>query len=414
MPNGCGRWFGWSFGSARSSTDATPTPSTLPLQPVIGTERANRRVLLVANWDWVLYNFRLPLAAALRRAGYDVFLVCPQGRYVGEMRNSGFEVIDWPLVRRSVNPMRELAAVVRLIGIYRSLQPAVVHHFTIKPNFYGSLAAWALPGCRCPVINTFSGLGFLFTQAARARLARTIVLPLFRLVMRRGRNWSVFHTRSDLDRLVRLGLGDAQSARFIPGSGVDTARFRPGPPRASHIPVVVTGARLLWDKGIGEFVEAARLLRDEGVAAEFWIAGEQDRGNPSCIPSEVIARWQQEGIVRLLGHQRMDEVLARADIAVLPSYHEGVPRFLLESAAAGLPLIATDIEGCRMVVCAGKNGILVPPRRPDVLAGALRTLIADPELRRKYGTAGQDLAERHSEQRIIEQYLRLYQEVCSV
>jgi glycosyltransferase involved in cell wall biosynthesis len=380
---------------------------------VVATERANRRVLLVANWDWVLYNFRLPLAAALRRAGYDVFLVCPRGRYAEEMRNSSFKVIDWPLKRRGINPVRELAAVVRLIGIYRSFQPAVVHHFTIKPNFYGSLAAWALPGGRCPVINTFSGLGFLFTQAVRARLARAIILPLFRLVVRGGRNWSVFHTSSDLERLVRLGLAGAERARLIPGSGVDTARFRPGPPRVFQIPVAVTGARLLWDKGIGDFVEAARLLRRDGVAAEFWIAGEADRGNPSCIPSEVLDHWQREGIVRLLGHQRMEEVLARADIAVLPSYHEGVPRFLLESAAAGLPLIATDIEGCRMVVYPRKNGMLVPPRRPDILAGALRILIADPDLRREYGTASHELAERHSEQRIIEQYLLLYQEVCS-
>src|SRR5262249_58853109 len=165
-----------------------------------------------------------------------------------------------------VNLARELAAVGRLIGIYRSLQPAVVHHFTIKPNFYGSLAAWALPGCHCPVINTFSGLGFLFTQAARARLARAIVLPLFRLVMRRGRNWSVFHTSSDLDRCVRLGLGRAGRARLIPRPGANTSRFRPGPPRVSRIPVAVTGARLLWDKGIGDLVEAARLLRREGVA----------------------------------------------------------------------------------------------------------------------------------------------------
>jgi glycosyltransferase involved in cell wall biosynthesis len=380
---------------------------------VVATERANRRVLLVANWDWVLYNSRLPLAAALRRAGYDVLLVCPRGPHTEEMRNSGFKVVDWPLSRRSANPVRELAAVVRLIGIYHSLKPDVVHHFTIKPNFYGSLAAWALPGCRCQVINTFSGLGFLFTQAVRARLARAIVLPLFRFVVRRSRNWSVLHTRSDLDKLVLLGLGDAQRAQVIPGSGVDTARFRPRQPRASHAPVAVTGARLLWDKGIGDFVEAARLLRREGVAAEFWIAGDADRGNPSCIPSEVLGRWQREGVVRLLGHQRIDEVLARADIAVLPSYHEGVPRFLLESAAAGLPLIATDIEGCRMVVCSGRNGMLVPPRRPDMLAGALRILIADPDLRRKYGKASQELAELHSEQRIIEQYLRLYREICS-
>ena len=378
------------------------------------TQHANRRVLLVANWDWVLYNFRLPLAAALRRAGYEVLLVCPRGRYTGEICKLGFQVVEWPLVRRSINPLRELRAVVRLIRIYRSLKPQIVHHFTIKPSFYGSVAAWTVRGYQCTVINTFSGLGFLFTQDARARVLRAIVVPLFRVVMRAGSHWSVFHTHSDLDRFVRLHLCGAERAKLIPGSGVDTARFAPGPPRGSHTPVAVTGARLLWDKGIGDFVEAARLLRREGVAAEFWIAGGEDRGNPSCIPTDVLRGWQREGIVRLLGHQRMDEVLARADIAVLPSYHEGVPRFLVESAAAGLPLVATDIEGCRSVVCPGKNGMVVPPRRPDILAGALRILIADADLRRKYGTASQELAEHHSEQRIIEQYLHLYQEVCSL
>jgi glycosyltransferase involved in cell wall biosynthesis len=378
------------------------------------TPSANRRVLLVANWDWVLYNFRLPLAAALRCAGYDVFLICPGGRYADEMRALGFRVIDWPLSRRSMNPVRELAAVVRLIAIYRSLQPAIVHHFTIKPNFYGSLAVWALRGCQSKVINTFSGLGFVFTGSVRARLARALVLPLFRFVMPGGRNWSVFHTGADLERLVRAGIGRAEHARLIQGSGVNTARFRPGPPRTSHVPVVVVGARLLWDKGIGDFVEAARILYSKGVIAEFLVAGEADPGNPSCIPPEVLDGWRREGVVRFPGHQRMEDVLTRADIAVLPSYHEGVPRFLLESAAAGLPLIATDIEGCRMVVHHGTNGMLVPPRRPEALAQALQILIADPDLRSRYGRASHKLAELHSDQRIIDQYLLLYQEVGAV
>jgi glycosyltransferase involved in cell wall biosynthesis len=372
------------------------------------------RILFVANWDWVLFNFRLPLASAARRAGHEVFLVCPNGPYAAEMRASGFEVIEWPLIRRSVNPLRETVAITRLMAIYRALKPTLIQHFTIKPSVYGSLAVRALRRCRCPLINTFSGLGFLFSRHGKARLLRAAVSPALRFALCNRQTWTVFHTEADREAFVRFGLASPDRVRLIPGSGVDTKRFRPCSAPHGRVPVVVTGARLLWDKGVGDLVAACRILRRDGVQAECWVAGETDPGNPSCIPRTTIDEWQREGIIRFPGHMhRMEELLSKADIAVLPSYYEGVPRFLLEAAAAGLPVVATDIDGCRSVVHAGVNGLLVPPRRPELLAEALGTLIRDPILRRQYGEASRVIAEDHSEDKIIAEYLRLYEEMST-
>jgi glycosyltransferase involved in cell wall biosynthesis len=371
-----------------------------------------RRVLFVANWDWVLYNFRLPLATALRRAGNEVILVCPQGRYTSEMRASGFEVIDWPLERRSLNPVREAGAVIRLMKIYHSFKPALIHHFTIKPSVYSLLAVRAVRNFSCPSISTFGGLGYLFSHAFRARVLLKALSPALRFALRKRNHWNVFHTEADLETFLRFGFGSRDRMCLIPGSGVDTRRFRSHPVTNGRVPVIVTGARLLWDKGIADLVEASRILRRDGVHAEFWLAGEQDSGNPSCIPSSTIDAWRREGLIQFLGHEsRMDELLSRADIAALPSYHEGVPRFLLESAAAGLSLVATDIDGCRTVVRAGVNGLLVPPHRPDSLAAALATLIANPSLRAAYGKASRAVAETQSEDQVIGQYLRLYENI---
>jgi glycosyltransferase involved in cell wall biosynthesis len=328
------------------------------------------------------------------------------------MREAGFDVLDWPLVRESMNPARELAAVLRLAAIYTKATPDVVHHFTVKPNVYGALAVRLLGNCSCAVINTFTGLGHLFSRALRARALRASIWPALRLALRGERNWTVLQTRSDLETLVRSGLIRRDRARLIPGSGVDIDRFRPNPTLGRRTPVVLTAARLLWDKGIADLVESARILSREGVAAEFWIAGARDSGNPSCIPAGLIDRWQKDGPVRFLGHEPcIDRLLARSDIAALPSYHEGVPRFLLESAAAGLPLVASDLEGCRTVIHPGANGLLVPPRRPEALARAIRILIDDPGLRMRYGRASRRIAEEQSEEKIIAQYLRLYEEV---
>jgi glycosyltransferase involved in cell wall biosynthesis len=375
------------------------------------------KVLMVAHWDWVLYNFRLTLARALREKGFEVIFVCPYGEYVPKLKEEGFCWIHWAIVRRSLNPVRELIAILHLTSIYQREQPQIVHHFTIKPNFYGSIAA--LLARRDKVINTFTGLGFLFSEHPLAIGLRSSVLPLAKSAFRASKGWSVFQNRQDLETCLRLRLVLPERVVVIDGSGVDARKFHPNydsPPDNNEHPIVVLmAARLLWDKGVREFVEAARVLKARGLQVEFWLAGKPDNGNPMCVPEEFLKEWRDEGLINWLGHRDdMPNLLQQVDIAVLPSYHEGVPRFLLEAAACGLPLVATDIEGCRVVVRDGVNGFLVPVRDPYALADAIETLIRKPELRRQMGIASRKIAEAEFDERIIlNKWLALYDRVLN-
>lgn len=381
------------------------------------------KVLLVAHWDWVLYNFRLPLAKALREHGYDVVFVCPFGEYVNKLMEAGFRCIHWSIIRRSVNPLEEIKALFHLAYIYRQERPNLVHHFTVKPNLLGSLAARLVTGLKgknqLRVINTFTGLGFLFSDHLMARLLRVTTLPLFRFGQNGHKVWIVCQNFEDREKLIQLGLATPSRTFVIVSSGVETRRFSPNSPNASHssrTPIVLMAARLLWDKGVKEFVEAAQLLKERGVKAEFWLAGKPDDGNPMAVPEEFLQRWSEQGIIRWLGHcDNMPELLRQVDVAVLPtSYHEGVPRFLLEAAATGLPLVATDIEGCRMVVRNGVNGYLVPIRNAHALADAIERLVRNPQLRLQMGKASREIiVKEFDERKILNQWLRLYERVLT-
>ncbi len=372
------------------------------------------KVLLVTHWDWVLYNFRLPLARALRDKGYEVVFVCPFGEYTGRLQSAGFGCIHWSVVRRSLNPARELFAIVHLTHIYRAEKPDLVCHFTVKPNFHGSVAAAFMRDLK--VINTFTGLGFLFSNHSIAKSLRLIVVPVFRLLVQKPRNWTVAQNFQDAETLLKLKLASPTRTSVIVSSGVNVQLFSPNgdlqSERDSRPPIVLIASRLLWDKGVMEFVEAARLLKERGISAEFWLAGKPDDGNPMSVPEEWVKSCHERGNIRWLGHcDNMPELLRHVDIAVLPSYyHEGVPRFLLEAAASGLPLVATDIEGCRLIVRNGVNGFIVPPKDPKLFADALERLIKNPDLRRRMGEASRKIAEEEfNERRILSQWLELYE-----
>ena len=392
------------------------------------------KVLLVAHWDWVLYNFRLPLARALREAGYNVVFTCPPGPYIRWLQGAGFAWIPWRVERRGMNPVRELAAVWRLAKIYRAERPDLVHHFTMKPIIYGTLAAHSPATLRAPtrpgwdksdgrrpcIINTLSGLGFLFSDQRLARMLRVVLLPALRYCLRSRDAWTVVLNPEDELACVRLGLCDVERLTTMRSHmGVDVSAFCPdgrsGKAERPHVAIVLMACRLLWDKGVAEFVEAARLLRRAGLATEFWLAGAPDPGNPRCIPQKVVEEWAREGVIRWLGHREdMPELLRQADIAVLPSYHEGLPRFLLEAAATGLPLVATDIPGCRPIVKDGENGFLVPARDAAALAASVARLVCDPLLRGRMGKASRELAEREfAESVVLEQWVNLYQRVLA-
>jgi len=363
------------------------------------------RILLFANTDWYIYNFRLSLAEELRNQGHEVVLLSAAGDYYQLLQRSGFQWIPFPLSRQGVNPFSELLTLWRLIRLYHQVRPDIVHHFTIKPVIYGSFAAHILriPG----IINSITGLGHLFIDPGSfTRFLRIIAKIMYRIILPDTR--VIFENPEDERTFVEQGLLGAEQSHLILGTGVDTERFRPSE-KNNEIPLVLFSSRILATKGLPEYVEAARILKQKGLKARFVVAGTTDPGNPASISVEQIEAWKDTDVVELWGWQNdMPSILAQADIFCLPSYREGIPNALLEACAAGLPIVATDVPGCRDVVTDGLNGLLVPVKSPDALATALETLILNRELRLTMGTAAREIAIQFNTKKVNGETLAVY------
>lgn len=367
------------------------------------------RLLFVVTEDSFFASHRLPLARAARDAGFSVSVATTDGDFAGAIRREGIELIPFDLSRRGMNPLREAAAVARLAALYRDRRPDIVHHVAFKPIVAGSLAA-KLAGVPV-VVNTFTGLGYMYSSDEwRARALRVPVEAILRFALR-GPGRAVIVQNPDDRRIVSRVIGaDPAALDLIRGSGVDPAVYRASAEPSGEVQVAFI-CRMLWSKGVGEFVEAARQLRSDSIRARFVIVGGTDDGNPNAVPGSQLRAWHAEGAVEWLG--RRDDVpaiLAASHIVALPSaYGEGVPKILIEAAACARPIIASDIPGCREIVRDGENGLLVPRKRPRELAAALRTLIADPAARRRMGEAGRRLAESEfSERQVIAETLGVY------
>jgi glycosyltransferase involved in cell wall biosynthesis len=370
------------------------------------------KILLVANTGWYLYNFRLPLARLLRERGVEVIMVSPHDPYVARIQAEGFRWVELKLDRRSMNPFSELVALKRFIEIYRREKPTAVHHFTIKCVLYGTIAA-KLTGIRS-VVNAVTGLGHLFVGSGRVvKLIRPAMRWLYRRILSARRVRVVFQNPDDLEAFTQLNLVVPDRTVLIRGSGVNLQRFspRPGDPDAWPSPNVLFASRLLKEKGIHDYVEAARILKLRGVRATFQVAGSPDHGNPSAVSDETLDAWRREGVVDLLGHvDTVDDLISMATVVVLPSYREGTPRILLESAAMGKPIVATDVPGCREVVVHGENGYLVPARDPDALAEAIETLLNDPKLCEQMGRAGREkMLREFDDQDVAQRTVQIYE-----
>ena len=400
--------------------------------------RTSMKIALFANTEWYLYNFRLALAKGLREAGHEVMLVSPPGPYGEKLRDLGFRWEAAPMDRRSLNLWREALLINWLGRLFRRERVSLVHGFTIKSAVYGSLAA-KLAGVPARV-SAVAGMGYVFSSGdLQARLLRPIVRSLVGVTLGGSNARLILQNSDDVEFFERNRLVHPDFIRLIPSSGVDCARFVPaiGDPAPSesntpsenvvalHKPAVggsqtpdplrvVLPARLLWEKGIGEFAEASRLLRSEGRYISFLLAGNPDPGNPSAVPVSMLERWEQEGLVKWLGHiDDMAALFRSVDIAVLPSYYrEGVPRGLIEAGACGLPLVTTDAPGCRDVVADGVNGFLVPVRDAQSLADAIARLQDDPGLRERMGRASREKVVAEFDERIvIERTLAVYGEL---
>ncbi len=362
------------------------------------TDRTTKTLIFLLTEDWFFASHFLKRALAAKAAGWRVVLVARESEAAPAIRAAGIEFVPVPFIRRRLNPFAELFFTFQLAQVYRHLKPDLVHHIALKPIVIGGIAA-RLAGVKA-IVNAPVGLGFVFSSdKLLAKLLKPLVSALLRLTLTPPGAKVIFENPDDLAALTQAGMVRRDAAVLIRGAGVDITEFAPSPEPPGPIRIILI-ARMIREKGVADFVEAARILHGHAV---FVLVGAPDEGNPNTITAAELTAWQAQGLVEWLGPRRdIASLLAGAHIACQPStYREGLPKSALEAMAAGKPLVATDIPGCREAVVDGQTGLLVPSRNPPALAAALKQLIGNPALRARMGAAGRLRAEQEFADAVI-------------
>lgn len=383
---------------------------------------------VVASTDVRIDRLYKPILRELVNAGVKVYAIAPPGDAAAQIEDAGAEFVPWHLDRRSLNPFSNIGPVLALIRIYSRIKPDVVHHYTVKPNLYGALAAWF---CAVPVTFTgITGLGQLFSSGGglRRRILRVILLLLYRIVAELS-DRLIFQTRHDIN--VLLGdRGVRTKAQVVDGgAGVNTKYYDPlhvSPAQQEAIrkelnippdaPVVLMASRLLHEKGVGDYVKAARIVKAKCPKVRFLLAGDRDPGNFGSVDVADVAEWHRTGVVDLIGFRDdIRTLLALADVVAHPTYYpEGIPRILIEAASMSRPIVSTSIPGVEHILLNGQNGIVVPPRDVDAIAAAIQQLVADVDLRVAYGNAGRRRVEEQFDSRFVaERHMEQYRAAWS-
>jgi len=382
-------------------------------QPFERNRMKRRKIFFVSNTVWNLVNFRISLMEYLKFQGMEVYAVAPfSGSELPEEIKSKFPFIPIKyLDRKSKSVFRDFKLLAEFIQIYMKYKPNLVLHFTIKPNIYGSIACGLLG---IPSIVNVTGLGYIFTEE---NVLRPLVKMLYKLSFIFSKR-VIFQNRSDYEYFK--DVVPVEKAVIIPGSGVNVDRYSPefceklrkfNPFKGGRL-IILMISRLLWHKGIREFVEAAGIVKRKNPNVEFWLLGPIDEGNPATVPRHVLFEWQKKGLIKYLG--ATDDVrpfICKSDVVVLPSYREGLPKALLEAMSMAKPIVTTNVPGCKETVIDGYNGFLVEPRNAKALSIAIeKFLLLSREERRKFGLRGRDLVMRNFSDRVV---LNLYSQVIS-
>lgn len=371
-----------------------------------------RTFLMIVNDPGFFVSHRLAVAEGAQSAGYEVHVASMGGDAVKTITERGFVHHVLPLSRSGSNPLREFLTLFAIWRLLWRIRPQILHLVTIKPVIYGGIAARLSPVKS--VVAAVSGLGFVFlSKGLKASVLRTVVRTFYRLALGKKNLRVIFQNPDDRDLLIRMGALDRTKAEMIRGSGVNLELYAFEPEIETDTPVVSLAARLLRDKGVVEFVEAARLLKSRGVNARFQLIGDVDPGNPATITEAQMLTWRDEGLVELLGYrQDISTLFAAAHIVVLPSYREGLPKVLVEAAACGRAVVTTDVPGCRDAIERDITGLLVPVKDPVALADALQRLIEDAPTRQRMGAAGRRLAQEAFDlDKVVQQHLDIYRKL---
>jgi len=367
------------------------------------------KILFLVTEDWFFLSHRLPIARAALQSGYEVIVATRVCNYAQKIHNEGFRLIPLRLIRESYSPLNELRAIYQIRQIHRRERPDIVHHVALKPVLYGSIAALGQDQVR--VINAFTGLGYLAgASSLKVRLLRLPILKALTFLLNRRNHQILLQNQDDKQLLATKCKVAPGRITVIRGSGVDVNYFLPSPEPAGT-PIILLASRMLWIKGIREFVEAAKLLHDNKITARFVLVGDTDLNSPSGIPRQQLLEWQSSGHVEWWGHRReMPQIFKQANLVCLPSHGgEGVPKVLIEAAASGRAIVATDVPGCRDIVRDGFNGLLVPPRNTDALASGIEQLLANDSMRSQMAAHGREIViNEFTQEHVIQQTLTLY------
>ncbi|EJL6339901.1 glycosyltransferase family 4 protein [Vibrio cholerae] len=369
-----------------------------------------KKLLFLVNVDWFFISHRLPIALAAQNSGYEVHIACSFTDKFDFLHQLGFKLHPLELSRTSTKLMSEMVAFTNVFNVLRTVKPDLVHLVTIKPVIYGGIASRIL-GIRNRVAS-ISGLGYVFiATGVKAALMKAGVSMLYRFALKGNHSKVIFQNPDDMQQLININAICSKQVVMIRGSGVDLRSF-PFLPEPEGIPVIMLMARLLIDKGVMEFVEAAKILKNQGVKCRSVLVGCTDE-NPKSVSIALLNTWISEGIVEYWGFSNNPaETYCQANVAVLPSYREGLPKSLIEAAACGRAVITTDVPGCRDAISPGVTGILVPVKDAKSLAAAISTLCENSQLRKQLGSAGRKLAEDEFDiQSVINAHLSIYEDL---
>ncbi|MFK4000681.1 glycosyltransferase family 4 protein [Psychrobacter namhaensis] len=369
------------------------------------------KILYIVNEPWFFLSHRLPIAVAAQEQGYTVHVATKGGAAVQEILEKGFIHHEISLSRNGSSIPSELTSLLNIWQLINKVEPDVLHLVTIKPVLYGGIASRFTSVKK--VVAAVSGLGTLFlATGAKAEIKRKLGVGLYHCALRSNKTTVILQNPDDKQLLVDLKAVKAEQTILIRGSGIDLSAFQAFPESLMGTPVVTFAARLLFDKGLAEYIKAIKLLNEKGVVANYQIVGDLDLGNSTSATAKNIEEWQSIPNLEVLGyHKNMSSVFRDTNLVVLPSYREGLPKVLIEAAACGRAVITTDVPGCRDAIEANKTGLLVPVKNSTELANAIEKLVTDSKLRVEMGIAGRQLAEREfAIEKVVDQHLSIYQQ----
>jgi len=359
-----------------------------------------KTVAIVINTSWNVYNFRLHLLQAIQSQGYKIIVIAPRDRYSQMLEEEGFLFYHLPLENDSVNIFKELKLFLELYKLYKKTSPDIILHYTIKPNIYGTLAASFLD---IPVINNISGLGTVFlNDTFSSKIARS----LYRFSLNHSKK-VFFQNCFDLELFVRKGIVKNEKVERIPGSGIDTQKFYAQPSNSKKVTFLLI-ARLIKDKGILEYIEAIKIIKNKHKDVHFQIIGGLYEANPTAIKKEELDSWIKEGLIEHIDHtDNVFEFISKASCIVLPSYREGLSRSLLEAASMSRPIVTTDVPGCKDVVEDGFNGFLCKAKDIESLAIAMQKILnLSVQERAIFGRRGREkVIKEFSDEIVIDKYI---------